>query len=76
MNVRGTGWAREDDGGGDPLRRLSELENERTRAEDDMTLIVSTLRTMGVPWRLIGEQLGISAQAAHRRYASLIRSRN
>lgn len=71
-----TRWARREGGGGDPLRRLSELDLRQQLTAEDMTLLVKELRSMGVPWRRIGEQLGISAQAAHRRYASLIRSQN
>ena len=52
------------------LDALVRLDHERARIEAEMRSTVSVLRdrTRRVPWALIGEALGLSAQGAQQRY--------
>jgi hypothetical protein len=50
------------------LEKLRNMNSERSRIERLIRLQVARCRGWGVPWRAIGEQMGISAQAAQQRY--------
>jgi DNA invertase Pin-like site-specific DNA recombinase len=56
------------DGGGEPLaelHRLAELRKEVARAEEAQ---VRRARTSGYSWQAIASALGVTKQAAHRRF--------
>ena len=54
------------------LRRIGELAELRERLEDDLTAAVLEARCADHSWSEIGMMLGVSKQAAQRKYSSAI----
>jgi hypothetical protein len=52
------------------LRQIAELVDQREHVDDDLTAAVHAARTAGRSWSEIGAMLGVSKQAAHRKYGS------
>jgi hypothetical protein len=52
------------------LRAIAELADQRTAVEVALTDAVRRARLAGRSWSEIGAMLGVSKQAAHRRYGS------
>lgn len=60
------------DGAHWPTEGLDELERlsaEAGAVEAAICGLIAVLRDDGVPWRRVGEALGVSRQAVHQRYA-------
>ena len=57
------------DGAGDAVRRLAAVRELSIRVTGVAEEAVRTARSSGVPWRVIGECLGVSKQAAAKRFA-------
>ena len=57
------------DSAGDPVTRLAAVRELSTRVADVAEEAVREARSSAVPWRVIGESLGVSKQAAAKRYA-------
>ncbi len=55
-----------------PLAMLVAIAGERTRLAELELQAVRLLRQGGSPWAVIGRALGITGQAAAKRYASLV----
>lgn len=53
------------------LRAAIDVANELWQMADDLvTRHVDVARDAGIPWSQIGNELGVSRQGAHKRYAS------
>ncbi|WP_302706108.1 hypothetical protein [Nocardioides cremeus] len=61
------------EGDGDPLARLAAATELRSLLVDLEVRAVREARASQVPWSLIGDGLGISKQAAQKRYAEAMR---
>lgn len=55
-----------------PLGTLVAIARERDRLAELEAASVLQLRSVGVPWSVIGRSLGITGQAVSKRYASLL----
>jgi hypothetical protein len=55
----------------DELKAIAEFAARRDRLEDALTEAVRTARRHGKSWSQIGTMLGVSKQAAQRKYAKL-----
>ena len=58
----------------DVLRWLSETARAETEAEKELYQAVWLARQLGISWQVIGEQLGVSKQAAHSRFTERVRA--
>lgn len=58
-----------DEGGPGPLILLNGFREIAAEVEKDMRVYVSRARKLGHSWDEIGQALGISRQAAHKRFA-------
>jgi len=56
------------------LRAIADLVVQRDRVDDELTAAVRRAREAGRPWSEIGAMLGVSKQAAQRKYGARIRS--
>lgn len=54
-----------------PLSALVSIARERDRLAELEVAHVAALRSVGTPWAVIGRALGITGQAASRRYRGL-----
>ena len=54
------------------LRKVAALAQQRTEVEDDLTAAVRSARRAQRSWSEIGAMLGVSKQAAQRKYVSKI----
>ena len=52
--------------------RLASFPRWRADLEQSQTRAVQEARSVGLSWADVGEALGISQQAAHKRYAELV----
>lgn len=52
------------------LRRIAELVDQRGEVDDQLTEAVRSAREANRSWSEIGAMLGVSKQAAHRKYSS------
>jgi hypothetical protein len=51
------------------LESLSQVDARRRALEREIFVCVSAARAAGVPWSMIGAALGVSKQAAQRRFS-------
>lgn len=61
-----------DSGAVSPVHLLPVAVQAVQQSERALLLIVRQCRASGVSWRAIGDQLGMSTQGAHQRFARLI----
>lgn len=54
------------------METIAELAGERIRIEDELLDAVSRARRLGHSWAQIGAMLGVSKQAAQRKYADRV----
>jgi len=54
----------------DALRQIAELVDQRRRVEDELDAAVRAARSAQRPWSEIGAMLGVTKQAAQRKYAN------
>lgn len=54
----------------DALRRIAELVDQRRHVEDELEAAVRAARNAQRPWSEIGAMLGVTKQAAQRKYAN------
>ena len=52
----------------DPLERLSQLAGHRLELEDQTRSSVVAARSAGATWSQVGQALGVTTQAVHKRY--------
>lgn len=57
------------------LERLTGLRSDADALEDQIRAEVATARSVGAEWADIGRALGVTKQAAHKRYAVIGRSK-
>jgi len=54
----------------DALRQIAELVDQRRHVEDELDAAVRAARNAQRPWSEIGAMLGVTKQAAQRKYAN------
>lgn len=54
----------------DALRHIAELAEQRRTVEDELNAAVAAARQANRPWSEIGAMLGVSKQAAQRKYGN------
>lgn len=54
----------------DALRQIAELVDQRRHVEDELDAAVRAARNAKRPWSEIGAMLGVTKQAAQRKYAN------
>lgn len=54
----------------DALRQIAELVDQRRHVEDELDAAVRAARSAQRPWSEIGAMLGVTKQAAQRKYAN------
>lgn len=54
----------------DALRQIAELVDQRRHVEDELDAAVRAARSANRPWSEIGAMLGVTKQAAQRKYAN------
>ncbi len=54
----------------DALRQIAELVDQRRHVEDELDAAVRAARSAHRPWSEIGAMLGVTKQAAQRKYAN------
>lgn len=52
------------------LQRIADVAERRNALDDELTAVVNAARRSGRSWSEIGMMLGVSKQAAQRKYAS------
>lgn len=62
------------DAGTGALRAIAELVEQRDALDDELTEVVRTARRAHRSWSEIGAMLGVSKQAAQRKYASITKA--
>ena len=54
------------------LRRVGTVAAQRDEVEAELRAVVESARKAGWSWAAIAEQLGVTVQAAHKRFASRV----
>lgn len=57
------------------LNKIKSVHDEQRRLEQDLNDLVLEAHRGSIPWERIGKKLGVTRQAAHRKYSKLEKER-